>query len=114
MTKKTYKPYEVKPFSLTIKSAGTNEVVFKDTVRRWDAFSLVRDVYLGEPGVFENKMTVRGVNAILDSLIANPKTSFQFGETSISLEDDGFGIDDALVTIKWAGHGASKRGRKAA
>lgn len=86
---KTYKPYEVKPFTVTLKEG--KKVVTKTTVRRWDVFVMIREEFENDPGVFEDKMTVRKTNSILDGLILEPKTKFTYGEPSMRVE------------VKWAG-----------
>jgi hypothetical protein len=99
----SYKPYEVKPFVIVLKEGKT--VYSRDVARRFDTYSFIRDVAAYDPSIFESKMTVRHTNAILDSLIANPKTSFQFPD-AVVVDDEGK-EHQVNVTIKWAGRKAS-------
>jgi len=104
---KTYKPYEVKPFTLTLKLG--KKTFSRETVRRWDAFVFIREAYEAGGSDLETKMTVRGTNAVLDGLIADPKKTFSFNAPVLI---DG-AADDYDIEIKWAGAGAAKRGRPA-
>jgi hypothetical protein len=95
---KVYKPYEVKPFTIILKEGKT--IYSKDVVRRFDTFSWLRDVAEAAPETFTDKMTVRGINAILDGLIANPKTTFDFD--GLTVEDDDGTAHMVKATVKFA------------